>query len=118
MNECFVIDITHYLDATGLLPSTLTPEAKQFIDCFGNIIASVTMQPSETDKTTVQCWGELQGDRCPGMIHAGISVNTLEIEWRCHRCHDQGTISNWQGTFWDVSNRPVLPEHRILRCEE
>lgn len=28
------------------------------------------------------------------------------IVWRCPRCRAEGRISNWQGTLWDLSERP------------
>jgi hypothetical protein len=28
------------------------------------------------------------------------------IVWSCPRCNVEGRISNWQGTLWDLSNRP------------
>jgi signal transduction histidine kinase len=28
------------------------------------------------------------------------------IVWHCPRCHTEGRISNWQGTLWDLSDRP------------
>ena len=28
------------------------------------------------------------------------------IVWQCARCRAEGRISHWQGTFWDLSERP------------
>jgi hypothetical protein len=28
------------------------------------------------------------------------------IVWHCPRCRTEGRISNWQGTLWDLSDRP------------
>jgi hypothetical protein len=28
------------------------------------------------------------------------------IFWHCPRCRAEGRISNWQGTLWDLSERP------------
>lgn len=28
------------------------------------------------------------------------------IVWSCPRCNAEGRISNWQGTLWDLSDRP------------
>jgi hypothetical protein len=31
------------------------------------------------------------------------------IVWACLGCDAEGRISNWQGTFWDLSDRPDFP---------
>jgi len=33
-------------------------------------------------------------------------VQDEAIVWHCPRCQAEGRISNWQGTLWDLSERP------------
>ena len=32
------------------------------------------------------------------------------IVWSCARCNAEGRISNWQGTLWDLSDRPDVSD--------
>jgi ribosomal protein L37AE/L43A len=31
------------------------------------------------------------------------------VVWRCPRCGTEGRIANWQGTLWDLRERPATP---------
>ena len=31
------------------------------------------------------------------------------IAWVCPRCRTEGRISNWQGSLWDLRDRPSAP---------
>ena len=37
-----------------------------------------------------------------GPVDTEMTENEI-ILWRCPRCATEGSISNWQDTFWDVS---------------
>jgi len=41
-----------------------------------------------------------------GAVEAGIAQDDA-IVWTCLRCKTEGRISNWQGTLWDLSDRPA-----------
>jgi ribosomal protein L37AE/L43A len=40
-----------------------------------------------------------------GSVEAALAPDNA-IVWRCPRCRAEGRISNWQGTLWDLSERP------------
>ena len=42
-----------------------------------------------------------------------------EIAWRCQRCGEEGVISNWPGTPWDLSpSRTPRPDDRVILLTE
>jgi len=36
------------------------------------------------------------------VVETGITEDDVVV-WRCLACGTEGRISNWQGTFWDLS---------------
>lgn len=105
MSRSFVTDIQHFIDEKGAILESMPRQAKQFIENLGNIVASVTGEPSALPKTVVSCWNKINGKHCSGKIDAGIDLGSLNILWHCLKCGDNGSISNWEHTFWDGNYR-------------
>ncbi|AZR43489.1 hypothetical protein MTMN5_04064 (plasmid) [Marinobacter salarius] len=40
---------------------------------------------------------------CVGEIQSYIDPEDDAIVWRCPVCGDNGAISGWEGSFWDLS---------------
>ena len=96
--DMYITDARHFLDAKGAIAPLRGP-AKAMVDFHAGVIAYATdfddvglMRPQcfKCKKGTVQ--GELAQDDA--------------IIWHCPHCHAEGRISNWQGTLWDLSDRP------------
>jgi hypothetical protein len=96
----YVIDLTHYLDAKGAIAPGRGPARKM-----AEFVTAVVAHASDFDRS----------DGAPGPIcikcrkrdyravDTGISEDDVVV-WRCGACGTEGQISNWQGTFWDLSH--------------
>ena len=47
------------------------------------------------------CFKCRQRDNC--RVDTGMTDDATVV-WRCPACGAEGCISNWQGTFWDLSH--------------
>jgi hypothetical protein len=41
-------------------------------------------------------------ERCPGYIRLHRTRASDPVNWHCSSCDDQGMISNWESTSWDL----------------
>ena len=101
----YVVDLTHFLDPQG----ELSPGPPgRFGAFFADIVAVASARQAGTaDATPLHCRRRPGHVPCPGRLWALRREHGL-IEWRCPACDDQGTISGWEGTRWDM--RALLPE--------
>lgn len=105
MSRSFITDMQHFIDEKGAIPESMPRQARQLAEKLGSIVACVTSQPSTLPKAVVSCWGKIKGKPCSGKIDAGIDLGSFNILWHCLKCGDNGSISNWEHTFWDDSHR-------------
>jgi hypothetical protein len=71
-----------------------------FID---QVISAATVGTEMTTKhSAIRCWKKPNRRRCAGRIIVGITASG-EIEWKCPECGCTGTISNWKGSWPDLS---------------
>ena len=82
-----------------LSPEELPKPAKKLAESFGEVIVYVTRQSMQNSKTDVRCWSKFNKNQCLGAIDAVINLQTLDILWKCQKCGDQGSISNWAKYF-------------------
>jgi hypothetical protein len=82
----YVSDLTHFLDKSGA-------------------IGPVTHASDATSNA-------LPAPRCfkckKGAVEA-VRAHDDAIVWVCPRCRTEGRISNWQGSLWDLRDRPSAP---------
>lgn len=98
--KTYVTDIRHFWEKSGELVST-PPSVRNFANFLALIVTTATQSSAVEHDTLVRC----RRKSCPGSIRALLQSATEEITWRCPICKDQGSISNWQGTHWDHSQR-------------
>lgn len=97
----YVIDLTHYLDARGAIAPARGP-ARKMADFVTAVVAHATDfdRPDHSPgPACVKC-----RKRNHHGVATGITKNDGAIVWRCLACGTQGKISNWNGTFWDLSH--------------
>lgn len=96
----YVIDITHYLNDKGAIEPQKGPARK-----LADFVTSVVAHASDFDRS----------DDVPGPVcfkcrkrdnHRVETLLTSEdtVVWYCIACGTEGRISNWQGTFWDLTH--------------
>lgn len=94
----YITDARHYLDEKGaLLP--LRGAAKAMAEFHAGAIAYAT-DFLETGVAAPTCF------KCKKAPVQPLIAQDEAIYWSCPTCKAEGRISNWQGTLWDLSDRP------------
>jgi hypothetical protein len=87
-----------FLDDKGAIAPLRGP-AKAMADFHAGVIAYST-DFDDTGVILPRCF------KCKkGTVEAALAQDDA-IVWQCPRCQAEGRISNWQGTLWDLSERP------------
>lgn len=114
MGNLWISDISHYDKPDGSLP---TGSGGRKIRFLGEIVSAASLlPPGEFQGGSIDCRRRPKRQRCPGKIRLGRSPETDEIHWSCTICKDQGVITNWKETRWDLS--PELKKGRIVSLSE
>lgn len=91
--------MAHYLDPKGAIAPERGPGRKM-----ADFLTAVVAHASDFDRS----------DTAPGpvcftcrtrdhrVVETGITAGDVVV-WRCLACGTEGQISNWQATFWDLS---------------
>ena len=94
----YISNITHFLDETGNIPTQMPKEARELASFLALVIDESTKKiPSTLSPTDIRCFEK----GCDGNIKSEIAHPKDEIHWLCSKCHNEGRISDWQGTKWD-----------------
>jgi len=96
----YSIDLTHYLGDTGLVEPKRGPARKM-----AEFLTAVVAHASDFDRPEgipgPVCFKCRKRDK--HIVDTGIN-DDWAIVWQCVACNTQGQISNWEGTFWDLSS--------------
>ena len=96
----YIIDARHFLNDTGDIGPEHGPGRKM-----ADFVTAVVAHESDFDRPDTPgpvCF------KCRKSPVDTVMANTDAILWRCPRCSTEGSVSNWQGTFWDLSRgRPA-----------
>ena len=96
----YITDLTHFLDEKGAIAHLPTP-ARRLAEFLGRVVAAASA-PAAIDAA-----GECCCNKCrKGIVIAQIAPDDA-IEWFCERCGQEGRISNWRRSFWDLSALPT-----------
>jgi len=99
----WVIDIHHWLDDTLSRPAV--PRLKSKVEHLGRIIAYATAAlAGRPIDIRPPCWRRPGRKPCRGKLEIGFDENEERILWRCPICGDEGVISGWQQTLWDLTD--------------
>ena len=96
----YVIDLAHYLEAKG----AIAPErglARKMAEFATAVVAHASDFDRSDDLPGPHCFKCRKRDQ--RVVDVGISEGDVVV-WRCRACGTEGQISNWQGTFWDLSH--------------
>jgi hypothetical protein len=94
----YITDARHFLDDKGAVAPLRGP-AKAMADFHAGVIVYTT-DFDEGGVTLPRCL------KCKKGTVEGALAQDDAIVWHCPRCQVEGRISNWQGTLWDLSERP------------
>jgi GTP-dependent phosphoenolpyruvate carboxykinase len=91
----YIINAMHYLDEKGAIGPKEGP-GRQMAEFLGAVIAQATADPSQ--KHQVSCI------TCSKKVISAVDLSD-RINWNCTECETKGRISDWQGTFWDLTTQ-------------
>jgi hypothetical protein len=98
----FVSDLRHFLD----LPDDVPGPARKMAEQLGNVVRAATAAEAGTAWVSALPCRRRPGRRpCPGRIAVFRPDLPARIEWRCTCCGDEGVISGWEGTYFDLRTR-------------
>jgi hypothetical protein len=108
-----VADLHHFLD---LPPDTPAP-ARRLGEHLSSIVAAATAGDAHTAwESALPCRRRPANRPCPGRIIVAYNHPDVPISWHCSSCGDQGTISNWAQSPYDLRRQQLTvaePVHDI-----
>jgi hypothetical protein len=97
-----VTDLHHFLD---LPPDTPGP-ARRLAEHLSSIVRAATVGDAQIAwESALPCRRRPANRRCPGRLIVQRSEPGSSIRWRCSVCGDEGVISNWEESPFDLRRR-------------
>ena len=97
----YITDLKHFLDSRGAIGPSKGP-ALAMAQFQTDVVARAT-------DTTDRAPGAPTCFKCKKSAVEVALARDEAVVWKCPRCQTEGRISNWQGTLWDLSDRPAPP---------
>ena len=95
----YITDLQHFLDTTGVIGPTQGP-ARAMAQFHADVVAYASDATGRASAAP-RCF------KCKKSgVDAGLAADGA-IVWACPNCRTEGRISNWQGTLWDLRDRPA-----------
>jgi hypothetical protein len=99
-----VTDLSHFLD----LPEDTPGPARRLAGHLGNIVRAATAGDTGTAwETALPCRRRPANHRCPGRMIVLRTEPGAPIRWQCSVCDDEGMISNWEDSPFDLRRRQL-----------
>jgi len=106
----FVTDLHHFLD---LPPGTPGP-ARRLAGHLSNIVRTATAGDAGTTwESALPCRRRPGNRRCPGRMIVLRTEPPVPIRWQCSVCADEGIISNWADSPFDLRPRRLTLAHPV-----
>ncbi len=97
-----VADLQHFLD---LPPDTPSP-ARRLAEHLSNIVRAATAGDAATSwESGLPCLRRPANRRCRGRMIVTPTAPGAPIRWQCSVCGDEGIISNWEDSPFDLRRR-------------
>jgi ribosomal protein L37AE/L43A len=97
----YVTDLTHFLDKSGAI-GPVKGSARAMAQFQVDVVAHAT-DATFTAPAAPRCF------KCKKVSVEAARAQDDAIVWFCPKCRSEGRISNWQGSLWDLRNRPAAP---------
>jgi hypothetical protein len=97
-----VTDLHHFLD----LPEDAPGPARRLAQHLGNIVRTATAGDAGSWwMTALGCRRRPAHQRCPGRVMVVRQESAAPIQWQCSVCGDEGVITNWEDSPYDLRRR-------------
>ena len=97
-----VTDLHHFLD----LPQDTPGPARRLAEHLSNIVRAATAGDAGTAwESALPCRRRPANRRCPGRMIVLRTEPQAPIRWQCSACNDEGVISNWEDSPFDLRRR-------------
>lgn len=94
----YITDLTHFLDGSGAIGPIKGP-ARAMAQFVLDVAAHAT-DGSGNPPAAPTCF------KCrKSQVTAGRAADDAVV-WKCPKCQAEGRISKWQGSRWDLTERP------------
>ena len=105
-----VTDLHHFLD----LPAATPGPARRLAGHLGNIVRAATAGDAGTTwESALPCRRRPGNRRCPGRMIVLRTEPPAPIRWQCSICDDEGIISNWADSPFDLRRRRLTLAHPV-----
>ena len=105
-----VTDLHHFLD----LPAATPGPARRLAGHLGNIVRAATAGDAGTTwESALPCRRRPGNRRCPGRMIVLRTEPPAPIRWQCSVCADEGIISNWADSPFDLRPRRLTLAHPV-----
>jgi len=95
----FVSDLRHFLD----LPDDSPGPARRMADHLASVVRAATAAKAGTPwESALRCQRRPGHQACPGHIAVFRADLPAPIEWQCTECGDDGVISGWEDSYFDL----------------
>ncbi|MFN2267923.1 MAG: hypothetical protein ABR542_09935, partial [Desulfonatronovibrio sp.] len=101
--DTWVVNLKHFLNSDGSIAPKSGP-ALRIAEHFAAIVQEITADIMEQrGYEKVRCRRRPNHKPCLGEIESILDPETGMILWRCPVCGDNGSISGWEESFWDLT---------------
>jgi hypothetical protein len=108
-----VTDMQHYVDKKGCARDDLPGPMRTIAEFMGRIVSAATVVSACCDRQTALACRRRPGRvKCPGHLRVDLPRGGAEVRWRCSACGDEGMISGWRSSPWDLSQHARAIEER------
>ena len=103
MGNTWVVSLKHFFDEDGDIAVPKGPARKLAEHMVAIVAMASRPELIPLPEYQVRCRRRPGRKPCTGLIEADFNPDDERIVWWCPVCDDNGYISNWKGSMWDLS---------------
>lgn len=104
----YISNLLHFLDESGNIPKDAPSDFQKMAKSLTECINYATNPDIGFGDPRLCCFITKNNKSCDGKIAPVHSIVDDNIYWDCLVCGNEGVITHWQNTFWDLSSNDDL----------